>query len=202
MKIKISTLEPLLNYKIKRNVKCLGLDTAKRTGACFIHTTDTDVIFDWIFLEFNYENQEEMLKQMYREFDDLIDKEDIAIIEEVFVGFSRTGSMHLAKMGTLAVSVCIKKNIPFKLLLAKSARAKFFVLDSKKWKGKTKQAVAEYLKTLDIEVDDTDISDAVILALCGICEDLNFNPKSKQPKKKKVKKIKKVIKKKNKKRKS
>ena len=180
MKILIKKLEKKLDYKIKKNFSCIGLDTAKRTGVCFIKTDKKYIHFDWCFLEFNYNSQKEMLKQIHYEFGKLFDKEKLAVIEEVFIGFNRTGCLRLAKMGTLAIAQCISKNIDFELILAKSARSKFFKLDSKKWKGKTKQAVAEYLKGIGIKTDDNDIADAIILALCGICKDLNFKPKGKQ----------------------
>lgn len=159
MKIKISELEKKLNYKIKKDFTCIGLDTAKRTGVCFVKTDKTYVDFDWCFLEFNYNNQKEMLKQMHYEFKKLFSKEKLAIIEEVFLGINPSGSLHLAKMGTLAVAQCLNQNIDFELILAKSARAKFFKLNPKEWKGKSKQAVAQYLKSIDIVVDDNDISD-------------------------------------------
>ena len=177
MKLKIKDLEKKLNKKIKINYKVVGLDTAKKTGVCFIKTTKDYIYIDWCKLEFDYNNQEEMLKNMFREFGQLFSDENLDIIEEVFVGFSRTGSIHLAKMGTIAIAQCINKNINFKLILAKSARAKFFVLDSKKWKGKTKQAVGNYLESIEIKTDDEDVNDAIILALCGICEGINFEVK-------------------------
>lgn len=170
MKIKIKDLEKKLNKKIKKNIKVIGLDTAKKTGVCFISTTRENINIDWCKLEFNYKTQEEMLKLMYKEFEQLFSNEDLAIVEEVFVGFSREGSLHLAKMGTLAIAQCINKKIDFKLILAKSARAKFFKLDSKKWKGKTKQAVGNYLETIEIKTKDEDVNDSIILGLCGICE--------------------------------
>jgi Holliday junction resolvasome RuvABC endonuclease subunit len=183
MKLKIANLEKLLGYKIKKNFKAIGLDTAKRTGVAFIETTKTHVNLDWIFLEFNYNNQEQMLTQMYNEFKKLFTDEKLAVIEEVFLGFNRCGSLHLAKMGTLAVSVCIDKGIPFKLILAQSARSKFQINTRKFGKGKSKQAVAEYLKSIKIEVDDEDISDAVVLALLGVCENMNFQAQTKRRKK-------------------
>lgn len=187
MKFKILDLEKKLNKKIKKNLKVIGLDTAKITGVCFITTNSKTLSIDWCKLEFNYNNQKEMLKSMFREFGQLFDNEDLAIIEEVFVGFSRTGSIHLAKMGTLAIAQCLNKKIDFELILAKSARAKFFVLDSKKYKGRTKEAVGEYLETIGIKTNDNDVNDAIILALCGICEGIDFTKKPTKKKKRRKK---------------
>lgn len=177
MKIPIKKLESMLGYKIKKNFKCIGLDTARRTGVAFIETTKTHVQIDWIFLEFNYENQIQMLTQMHNEFKKLFTDENLAVVEEVFLGLNRCGSLHLAKMGTLAVGICIDKKIPFELILAQSARSKFKINTRKFGKGKSKLAVADYLKSIGIEVDDEDISDSIILALLAICENMNFKAK-------------------------
>jgi len=177
MKIKILDLEKKLDKKIKRNYKVLGLDTSKKTGVCFITTTKDSLTIDWCKLEFNYSNQEEMLKQMYKEFGELFGNEKLAVIEEVFVGFSRIGSIHLAKMGTLAVAQCLNKKIDFKLILAITARSNFFKLDSKKYKGRTKDAVGDYLQSIGIKTEDNDVNDAIILGLCGICENIRFAKK-------------------------
>jgi len=185
MKLKITELEKKLNYKIKKNFKAVGLDTAKRTGVAFI-TTDTKwVDIDFIFIEFNYENQKQMLTQMHREFKKIFSNENLAVVEEVFLGFNRAGSLHLAKMGTLAIGICIDKNIPFELIMASSARSKFGIDSRKFGKGKSKESVAHYLKGIGIEVDDNDISDAIVLGLLGICEGLSFLATTKKKKKKK-----------------
>jgi len=183
MKILIKDLEKKLNYKIKKNFIGVGVDTASRTGVCFIKTTKKYVNLDWIFLEFSYNNQEEMLRQMHKEFGKLFTNEQLAVVEEVYVGWNRMGCLRLAKMGTLAVAQCLNKNIDFELISALSARAKFSINTRKYGKGKSKLAVADYLKEIGIEVDDPDISDGVILALLSICEGMDFKPKTKRKKK-------------------
>lgn len=184
MKLKISDLENKLGYKIKKNFRCVGVDTAKRTGICFIKTGNTHVHFDWIFTEFNYNNQKEMLKQMHHEFKSLLTKEELAVVEEVYIGFNRMGCLRLAKMGTIFVDQCIEKGIDFEIISAISARGKFSINTRKYGKGKSKLAVADYLKEIEIVVDDADISDAIILGLCGICEGIDFKVKPKKRKKK------------------
>lgn len=186
MKIKIKDLEKKLGKTIKKNTKVVGVDTAKRCGVCFITTTNTMACFDWMFLEFNASSQKEQLIQIYNEFGKLFNNEDLAIIEEVFVGFSRKGSISLAKMGTLVIAQCLNKKIDFQTINAVSARNKFFKINYKIYKGRTKEAVANYLKNaLDIWLDDYDISDAIILALCGICENINFTISKKKHRKRK-----------------
>lgn len=184
MKLKIKDLENKLGKTIKYYTKVVAFDTAYRTGVCFIVTDSKYAKLEWIFLEFNANTQKEKLRQMYYEFGKLLTNEDLAIIEEVFVGLSRKGSLSLAKMGTLVIAQCLNKKIDFETISAVSARSKFFKIDYKKYKGKSKQAVADYLKSIDIEVDDSDISDSIILGLCGICEEIDFKPKKKTRKRK------------------
>ena len=183
MRIKIKKLEEKLGYKIKKNFCGSGVDTASRTGFCTIKTNKLYADFDWCFLEFNYDNQKQMLKQMHNEFKTLITNENMVVVEEVFIGFNRMGCLRLAKMGTLVVANCIEKDIDFELISAVSARGKFHINTKKYGKGKSKKAVADYLKEIGIIVDDEDISDAIILALLTICEDMSFLPKIRKKKK-------------------
>lgn len=186
MKLKITDLEEKLGYKIKRNFIGAGVDTASRTGVCFVTTDEVNIDFDWCFLEFNYNNQKEMLQQMHREFKSLFTNEKMIVVEEVFIGFNRMGCLRLAKMGTIAISQCIEKGIDFEIISAVSARGKFSIKTKEYGKGKSKLAVADYLRTLNLEVDDDDISDSIVLALLSVCEEMSFLAKT--PKKKKTRK--------------
>jgi len=188
MKIKISDLENKIGYKIKRNFICAGVDTASRTGVCFIKTGRTYIHFDWAFLEFDYENQKDMLKQMHNEFKNLFTTEKLVVVEEVYIGFNRMGCLRLAKMGTLVVAECIHRDIDFEIISAVSARGKFKINTRKYGKGKSKLAVADYLKEIGLYVDDEDISDSIVLALLGICEGMDFKPKTKKKKRRRKKK--------------
>ncbi|RLF58120.1 MAG: hypothetical protein DRN27_06205 [Thermoplasmata archaeon] len=188
MKITIKELEEKLGYKIKTNFTGAGLDTASRTGFCYIKTNATFAEFDWCFLEFNYNSQKEMLKQMHCEFKSLFTDEDTVVVEEVFIGFNRMGCLRLAKMGTIAIGQCIEKKINFELISAISARGKLKINTRKYGKGKSKLAVSDYLKEIGIVVDDEDISDAIILALLSICDGMDYNPKTKKKKSSRKKK--------------
>lgn len=183
MKISIKKLEEKLGYKIKRDFKSVGFDTARICGVAFIRTTQTYAHFDWCYLEFENKTQEDLLAQMYKEFGKLLSDENFAVVEEVFLGFSKSGSLHLAKMGTMAVAQCVAKEIPYKLILAMSARAKFKINTRKYGKGKSKLAVKDWLKeTLGIEINEDNCEDAVVLALLGVCEEMDFGAKIKKKK--------------------
>lgn len=187
MKIKITELEKKLNYKIKKNFKSIGLDLAERTGICIITTDEKEANFDFQFIEFDKSDIEKVYREMFDEFMQLIeeskDKENVVVIEDSFL--MRFGKFiqadvfkKLTRFGTLAMAVCFLKGMKYHLILAKSARAKFKI---KMETGKPKESVAKYLKeTLQIELDDNDISDSIILACLGICEGMNFEPVTKK----------------------
>lgn len=194
MKIKLTELSEKLGYPIKKNFKSIGLDIAERTGVCVIRTDEIDAEFDWTFVEFDKTDINNVYKEMWDEFLKIINKEkgkkNITIIEDSFL--QRFGQFvqadvfkKLTRFGTLALAVCFYKKMDYRFILAKSARAK---LKIKMVKGKAKESVANHLKdTLDIELDDNDISDAVVLALLAIMEGMDFKRVTKKKKRKKKK---------------
>lgn len=190
MKILINDLEKKLSYKIKRNFKSIGVDTANVSGIVFLTTDDYNINIDHLVLSFKTKNHKEIYHSMVKTFERLFQNEDLAIIEEVFVGFSRAGSVELAKFGAFAISECIKKNIPYETISAVSARAKFKIDTRKYGKGQSKKAVREWACNLGITLEDDNAVDGFVLALCGICEGLDFNSikKVKKSKKKKIQK--------------
>jgi Holliday junction resolvasome RuvABC endonuclease subunit len=187
MKIAINKIEEVTGYKIKKNFVSLGLDTAQRTGVAFIKTTDKYVNIDCMFLEFKgMADTKQIYKTMVNTFSNIFTEQDFAVIEQVFVGFNRAGSVELARYGSFAIAECIKKGIAYDLISAVSCRAKLGINTRSFGKGKSKQAVAFWLKDkLNIELNDEDASDAICLALCGIFQDFDFKPKPKAKKKRK-----------------
>jgi len=189
MKIPIKKIEEITGYKVKRNFTSIGLDTAQRSGVSIIKTTKTYTTFDWMFIEFKGMTDKKLIyKTMVNTFTDIFNEQDFAVIEQVFVGFNRAGSVELARYGSFAIAECIKKGISYDLISAVSCRAKLGINTRSFGKGKSKEAVAFWLKEkLNIELNDEDASDAVCLALCGILEDFDFRPKPKVKKKRKKK---------------
>lgn len=176
MIIDIKKVENVTGYKVKKNFVSVGFDTAKRTGICFIKTNAKEIEIDWMFLEFkDAGNKKEIYKIMVNTFANILNKQNLAVIEEVFVGFSRAGSLELAKYGTFAIAECIKKNIDYEIISATTARSKLKIDSRKFGKGKSKKAVAYWLKeNLNLELNDEDVSDATILCILGILENMDF----------------------------
>ena len=188
MKISIEKIEEVTGYKVKRNFTSLGFDWATRAGISSIKTTNKYVTINVIFIEFKSNTPKEKYKIMVKTLENLINSEDLAVIENVFVGFNNAGSMELAKYHAFAISECIRKGVAYETISAISCRGKLKIDARKFGKGKSKESVAYWLKeNLDIELNDHDASDAVVLGLLGILEGLDFKPKPKAKKKRKKK---------------
>ncbi|MGD2071860.1 MAG: crossover junction endodeoxyribonuclease RuvC [Candidatus Thorarchaeota archaeon] len=189
MKLKIKDLEKKLGKKIKKNFLAIGIDTASKLGLGYIHTTKKEVIIDWALLEFHTNTIQELYKQMYVALGDFILADvNCCVIEDVFLGMNPDTTIKLARFGGLALAHAIDNKVHFETIGAKSARAKLFKIDYKKYKGKTKQAVADYLKSIGIKIDEDNCADGLILALLGIIEGMDFRSKAKINKLKKKRK--------------
>ena len=200
MKIKLEKLKLVTGYDIKTNYKSIGLDIAERTGLCNISTTDKYATFKFNFLEFDNDDINSVYKDMYNAFKVSIFNQDIAIIEDThlqyFGRFAQVDVLKkLTRFGTLALSVCLEKDIARKFILAVSSRSKLGIKTNKKAgyeKGESKKAVADWLYNklgIDLKGDD-DASDAVVLAILGILEGLDFRSEADIKKEKKALKLK------------
>lgn len=192
MKIKISDIEKQLNRTIKRNTQSIGLDVAERTGICIITTDETHLDLDWQFIEFDKTNINYVYEDMFKEFSKIIVKdkkrENIAVIEDTFLmlfgKFPQVDTFKkLTRFGTIALVCCFNNEMRYEFILAKSARSK---LKIKMITGEPKESVSHYLyNELDIEVDDNDISDAIVLAILGLIEGMDFRSNTSIAKEKK-----------------
>jgi Holliday junction resolvasome RuvABC endonuclease subunit len=198
LKLNIKDLELKLGKTIKRNFVSIGIDTATTTGIGIISANDKEVEIDWSLIKFEANSQIELYKQMYYEFQNIIDESvDFVVVENVFLGMNPDVTIKLARFGGLAMACAINKSVNFATIGASSSRAKLFVLDRKKYKGKPKEAVADYLKSIGIEIDEDNCADGVILALLGIIDGMDFRSATEITKEKKaIKKLKKKLKRK------
>ncbi len=200
MKIKVEQIEKVTGYKVKRNFKSIGLDVAERTGLCNISTTDKYATLKFNFLEFDNTDINRVYKDMYNSFKVSIFNQDIVIIEDSFLQYFKTKKgqsggqadvfKKLTRFGTLALSVCLEKDIAREFILAVSSRSKLGIKTNKKAgyeKGESKKAVADWLfNKLGIDLKgDHDASDAIVLALLGILENLDFRSEAQIKKDKK-----------------
>ena len=193
MKINLEKLEKVTGYKVKQNFKSIGLDIAERTGLCNISTTDKYATFKFNFLEFDNEDINRVYKDMYNAFKVSIFNQDIVVIEDSFKGINVDVFKKLTRFGSLALAVSLEKDIPREFILASSSRSKLGILTTKKagyGKGESKKAVADWLYNklgINLKGDD-DASDAVVLAILGILENLDFRSEANIKKEKKASK--------------
>ena len=192
IKLDILELEKRLGKKLKKNFTSVGVDTAQTCGVGFISTSETEVEIDWSLIKFEANTMPELYKQMYKEFGNFIDKSiDFVVVEDVFLGMSPAVTIKLSRFGGLVMAQAINNEVPFETIGASSSRAKLFTLDRKKYKGKPKEAVANYLKSIGIEITENNCADGVILALLGIIDGMDFRSATEIAKEKKaIKKMK------------
>ncbi len=175
MKILISEIEKNIPYKIKRNFKSIGFDTAQVSGIVILTTDNDYLMIEHLVLSFKTKNPKEIYSTMVRTFERLINIQDLIVVEDIFVGLNPKGALELAKYGAFVIAECIRKNIDYESISAKSARAKFKIDTQICGKGNSKKAISLWLKErLGIDFTDHNLSDAMILGLCSICKDLDF----------------------------
>lgn len=178
MKISLEKIEQVTGYKVKKDFLSIGFDWASRAGISYIKTDKKEATIDVQFIEFKGNETKEKYKLMVKTLENLINSEDLAVIEDVFIGFNRAGSMELAKYHAFAIAECIKKGVNFETITAMSCRSRLGIKTTAKagyGKGQSKKAVSDWLKNnFNIQLDDEDASDAIILALLGILEGVKF----------------------------
>lgn len=175
MKLLIKDVEKALDVKIKRNYHSVGIDTAQTSGIVFLKTDKENIHIDGIVLSFKTANHKEIYGSMVKTFNKIFEEDQFAVIEEVFVGFSRAGSVELAKYGAFAIAICELKGLNYETISATSARAKFKIDSRKCGKGKTKQSIALWLKeTLNLQFTDNNLVDGFVLGLLGLVDGMDF----------------------------
>lgn len=181
MQITIKKLEKGTGYKIFKGYTVIGLDIATKTGYAILTTGTKDVILDLGFISFDKSTDHQRYKQFYVAFKELITNQDKAIIEDTFLGRNPNGMKQLTRFGALALANCIEKKVPYDIIGAASARAKLHIDSRKFGKGKSKLAVADWLKTklgIDLGMELNDVSDAIVLAILGLCQGMDFRSDS------------------------
>jgi Holliday junction resolvasome RuvABC endonuclease subunit len=165
IKISIKKLERKLNFRIKPNIKVLGLDLASRTGYCIITTTKYYVNIDYSFINIQTKDIHERYYYMTKIFNEIIKPEYDIVIEDTFLKWNANAFKFLSRLGGIVYSICYfkkVKNHPI-FMYASSARKNLGIKGNCK-----KEGVFKYLKTLGLSLKDEDICDAIVLALNGI----------------------------------
>jgi len=188
--IKIKDIEKAIGYKIKKNIVSVGFDTAEVCGVGFINTTDTHVDIDWEVLIFDKSNINNVYRELNHESLNILSQKcDICIIEDTYLKmFGRFPQVNvlkkLTRFGGIILANAINNNVEYAIVGATQARSKFKIKTTGYGKGNSKQGVIEWLKnTLGIDLTEDNACDAIVLALLGVCEDIDYTVEKKPRKK-------------------
>lgn len=173
IKIQNKDLSKILDFKVNRNIKVLGIDTATRTGWCTIDSLGSTSYIDYGFIDIDVKNEGVKYDLMIDFFQKQLDnfKPDVIIIEDTFLRFNVSVLKKLSRFGM----------IPYVLgKLSERQNQRFFIGPAEARKnigltGTAKKKVVheEFKQKFNLEVDDEDIVDAIILAFNGVIwEDL------------------------------
>jgi Holliday junction resolvasome RuvABC endonuclease subunit len=167
--LKIKDLEKQLGKLVKRNITCLGVDTASRTGWCIIKTTDKEANIDYGFIDIDSKDRNFKFNQMIDMFPNLIKGCDVVVIEDVFLKFNVMVHSFLSRIGMIVYVICHQQGIKSKDFIWASTARKNLGL-----KGNAKKDIIhkEFTEKFGIKIDDEDIMDSIILALNGIIQKL------------------------------
>lgn len=168
MKFCLSFIEKSLRIKLLKNNQAFGFDGAGRTGWCIAKTNDKSVTLEYGFIDLRKVQVPEKYKMIGDIFKELITKKQRVIIEEAFLGFNPRTALMLARIGAIAYYIACEKECSYiKFLTAGQARKRIGI------KGNSKKVDAQnqFKRRLRIKLDDDDIVDAMILALCGLIEE-------------------------------
>ena len=166
--IKTKKIEKVFNIKVIPFSICLGVDTASRTGWCLIHADPNNVMFDYGTINIKTKDKYEKYDRYINKFIDLLKSNYTVVIEESFYGKNVKTFQLLSRLGGFVYAVCHLIGIVDKrFILATSARKNL------SFKGNAKKEIIhkEFIKRLNLKIDDPDIIDAMILALNGIIDE-------------------------------
>lgn len=176
-KIKIEDLESKIGYKIKKNFVSFGCDTASTIGLAILKTDNKFIHFETMSLKFTSKNVKEKYSSLKTTVKNILNDDMFCVLENVYVGINARGAIELARYNGLVIGEFVDKGLEYEIISAISARSKFKI-DTKAFPGDkngTKKSIALWVKeNTMVDFDDDNINDAIVLALCGICEDFNF----------------------------
>ena len=186
IKLNLHECELKMFCKLKRNFSSAGFDIAGTTGVCFAKTDNDTLYLDWTLMSWETKEQRKLFETIYKDFGTLISDEDLIVIEDTHVRFNPAVALLLTRMGAFLMAQAINKNLNFELIGPVSARSKVGINQKKIPKGKSKEYVADWLRTtLEIDMKENNVADAIVLALCGLIEGCEFKKMKRKKKSKK-----------------
>lgn len=177
LSIKTKKIEKIFNKKVIPFITVLGLDTATRTGWCRI-TTDPDYVnMDYAIIHIDTTDRYFKYNEIIQMFSNLVRTKERVIIEDTYLKIFKIKNRTImssnpktfrliSRIGAIAYTLAYLNKCNVEFLMASTARKNLG------FKGNQKKKLfhKEFLKKLNIKVEDEDIVDAITLALNGILE--------------------------------
>lgn len=178
IKIERKVLEKKLKKKVISGAVCLGVDTATRAGWCLAEVKDKYVELDFGFINIASKDILEKYNYLITFFDNFLknkldpkNENCSVVIEDVFFGKNINTLKVLSRIGMIVYVLSWLYKIPRRFVLAITARSYLGFKSNVK-----KQIVQKQVKeTLDLNIEDEDIIDAIVLALNGVLRDNNLD---------------------------
>ena len=193
VKLKISAIEKKLGFKLKRNIKVIGVDTASTSGMAYFKVDKSTLSFQTEKLKFGAHKKGTPINTKLntgigaiKDYAKKIGKVNLIVLENAYLGANKY-TYGLLRM-IAGIFYCNLAPITKELIFYYATESRKIVgFNSKKMKGTAlKKLVVSWVEGLGFGKLSHDEADAVLLALAGIV----IQPLVQQ-KLKKVKKVKK-----------
>jgi Holliday junction resolvasome RuvABC endonuclease subunit len=167
--LNINDIQEKLKKSLKRNYKVLGLDIASRTGWAVIKTDKENLTLDYGFISVQSKDELQKFDEYIKQFSELIKSNYKVVIEDCYFKFVSALKL-LAKLEGIAYTICRINEVKEQPMFIGPSSARKLV----GCKGNAKKPeVHQWIRdSLGIILDDEDASDAVILAFCGVINEL------------------------------
>jgi hypothetical protein len=181
----LKAVEKKLGFSLKRNYFSVGFDTASATGIAILETTSTKLIIKTDIFKLPkvedtedksdmYEQKLDVCLQFVREFKKKLNlKEDgILVLENSYMGFNPATYGFLKGLMGLIYATLYDYFPEIKIIFPTAARKMVGFKSELPKKSKREQKKEELVKWVnerfDMEEENDNITDAIILAVCGL----------------------------------
>jgi len=166
--LQLDKVEKNLGYKLLRNTKVLGLDTASKTGYAILTTNGKTLKINVGFIDVKSSDIYYKYDEIIKYFRKLIDNSyNSIIVEDTFYSFNAWTFKMLTRIGSFAYVIAKENECKdIRLITASHARKEIGL----KGNAKKPELVLEINRILELEIKTNDITDAIILALNGLID--------------------------------
>ena len=182
---KIKDLEVRLGKKIKKNGSAIGIDTASRTGWALVKTTQNLIFFSYGVVDIQSKDRLFKYNKFIEFFEALFynwaNTKTTVVIEDTFFRHNPHMYAMISRFGAIVYTIAHLFGYKNKIFIrANSARAKIGLTGN----AKKTQIQKQLKEKLNLDIEDKDVLDAIVLALCGLIEEM-----PKKTNKSKIKKL-------------